>query len=133
MSRSVLWEDIKTTIKCGADGVVAEVVDHYVFSILEYCCETVAVKLADGEKRYSKFWYKECLNTYPIQLYQPLLPGVHFILVPQLDDYISFSDRVLLKFSKVIAIVMGGARDPEGKWNHLRTVTTIYTAQEWCC
>jgi len=104
-------------IECGTERVVAEVVDHCACSVLEYCCETVGVELADGKKRYSKFWYKECLNTYPIQLYRPLLPGVHFILVPQLDDHIGFSDRVLLEFSKVIAIVMGGSgvngRDPK--------------------
>jgi len=34
---------------------------------------------------------------------------MHFILVFQLDGHISFGDRVLFKFSKVIAIVMGGS------------------------
>ena len=88
MSGSVTWKDVKATIECSTERVVAKVVDYCACSILEYCCETVGVELADGKKRYSKLWYKEYLNTYPIQLYHPLLPGVHFILVLQLDDHV---------------------------------------------
>jgi hypothetical protein len=105
----VSWEDVKTTIECGTERVIAKVIDYCTYSVLEYCCETMGVELTDGKKRYSKLWYKECLNTYPIQLYHPLLPGVHFILVPQLDDHVGFGNRVLLKFGKIIAIVVRGS------------------------
>ena len=84
-------------------------VDYCTPSVLEYCRKALGVKLADGKKRYAKFRYKECLNTYSIQLHDPLLPGMYFILVSQLDGHISFNNRVLLKFSEVIAIVMGGS------------------------
>jgi hypothetical protein len=105
----VSWEDVKTTIECGTERVVAKVVDYCTCSILEYCCETMGVELADGKKRYLKLWYKECLNIYSVQLYHPLLPGVHFILVPQLDGHVGLGNRVFLEFRKIIAIVMRGS------------------------
>jgi hypothetical protein len=109
MSGSVTWKDVKATIECSTDRVVAKVVDYCACSIFEYCRETAGVELADGKKRYSKLWYKECLNTYSVQLYRPLLPGMHFILVPQLDDHVGLGNRVFLEFRKIIAIVMRGS------------------------